>query len=253
MLNLTDLTGKNIIVAGASSGIGRDTAVMLSRLGAKVILIARSEERLKETLNMLDGEGHSYYCLDLADLAKIEECVKNIVRNQGMLDGLVYSAGFSIDLPLNIFKPDKIQSILQTNLCAFIEMVRCVTKKKHYNPGMRIVGISSVAAIAGNKGHIGYSASKAGMNGAVRCMAVELASKGICINTIAPANIKTPMISEWIETMKDTDTYKQIMGRQYLGFGETNDIAAAVAFLISPSARFITGICLPVDGGYTTC
>lgn len=252
MFNLVDLTGKKIIVAGASQGIGRDTAIMLSKLGAQVIALARNEEKLKETVGMLEGDGHSYKYLDLADLDSIETCVKSIVEQNGPMDGLVYCAGITSDMGLSVMKPEKFQYVVQTNLCGFVEMVRNVAKRKRYNPGMRIVAISSVASLCGSKGHIAYSASKAGMDGAIRCMAVELASKGICINSVAPSNIMTAMVEGWQEEHKGTDMYNVIMSRQYLGMGKTDDVAAAIAFLLSPVSKLITGICLPVDGGYTT-
>lgn len=252
MFNLVDLTGKKIIVAGASQGIGRDTAIMLSKLGAQVIALARNEEKLKETVGMLEGIGHSYKYIDLADLNSIETCVKSIVEQNGAIDGLAYCAGIAIDYPLNVMKPETFQTVIQTNLCGFVEMVRSVTKKKRFNEGMRIVAISSVASLCGSKGHIAYSASKAGMDGAIRCMAVELASKGICINSVAPANIMTPMIAGWVQEHSGTDMFNKIMSKQYLGMGNTDDVAALISFLLSPAARFITGVCIPVDGGYTT-
>ena len=253
MFNLIDLTGRKIIVTGASSGIGRDTAVMLSRLGAKLVLLARNEKGLQETLSMCEGVEHHYHLMDVSDLNNIENVINKVVEENGAMDGLVYCAGMTIDLPLASLKPEKIQTVLQTNLGGFIEVVRCITKRKNFNSGMRIVAISSVAATIGSKGHIAYAASKAGMNAAVRCMAIELAKKGICINTIAPANIDTPMISNWIKEYVGTDMYNQIMSRQYLGMGETKDVGAAAAFLVSPVAKFITGANFPVDGGYTSC
>lgn len=253
MFQLVDLTGKKIVLTGASQGIGRDTAVMLSKLGAEIVLIARSEIGLKETMNMLDGNGHSYYCLDLGNLEAIEMCVKKIVAEQGPLDGLVYCAGITNDRPLSLFKPSIVEEVFNVNLLGFIEFVRCISKKKRFNPGMRIVGISSTAALRGAKAHLAYSSSKAGMNGAMRCMAHELADKGICVNTVAPGMIDTDMYKKYLEgNGLDSDANKGLLKKQYLGIGKTEDVASVIAFLLCPAARFLTGICVPVDGGLTS-
>ena len=255
MFNLIDLTDKKIIIAGASQGIGRDTAVMLSRLGAKLVLLARNEKGLQETLSMCGGEGHSYYLLDINNIDNIEHCVKEIISCNGAVDGLVYCSGITNDRPLNLFKPAVVEDVFRVNLVGFIEMVRCLTKKNRYNSGMRIVGISSTAGLKGTRAHLAYSASKAGMNGAMRCMAVELAAKGIAANTVAPGMIATDMYNKFLEESGGENSAANLglLARQYLGIGETKDVASAIAFLISPAAKFITGICLPVDGGLTSC
>lgn len=253
MKNIVDLSNKRILVAGASSGIGRQTAVLLSELGADVILLARREDKLQETRALLGGGNHAYYAADLTDLNLIESVIDSIVAEQGKLDGLVYSAGISLSLPLKMYKPEKLERVFTINFFAFIECVRQVTKKGHYNDGMRIVGISSAASLVGDKSHLGYSSSKAAMDAAVRCMAKELADRGICINTVAPAMTATEMHQQFVDKYgKDSQNYKEILSRQYLGIAETTDIANAIAFLLSTAARFITGITLPVDGGMTT-
>jgi len=250
LFNLVDLTGKKVMVAGASQGIGRETAIMLSKLGAQLCLVARNENNLQEVLSLLEGEGHIYKVIDISDVNNIEASVNEIVKDFGKLDGLVYAAGMGASYPLNMLKPDKFMSVINLNLCGFIELVRCCTKKNKYNEGMRIVGISSVAAFRGNKAHTVYAASKAGMNGAMRCMAKELAEKGICINTVAPAMINTAMYQGYIKKNGiDNEYHRDIIKEQYLGIGEASDVAAAISFLLSSAARFITGICLPVDGG----
>lgn len=252
MFNLVDLTGKKIIVAGASQGIGKDTAIMLSRLGAKIIALARNEEKLKETVSMLVGDGHSWYCLDLSDLNSIESSVKGIVDKDGAIDGLVYCSGVTDDRPLQFLKPNIVSSILDVNMNGFIEIVRCLTKRKRFNPGMRIVGVSSTAGLRGSKAHLAYAASKAGMNGAMRCMAIELADKGIGVNTVAPGMIATDMYEKFLESNggENSGANLGLLARQYLGVGKTENVAAAIAFLLCPAASFITGVCLPVDGGF---
>ena len=253
MYSLIDLTGKTVLVVGASQGIGQQTAITLSEVGARCILLARNEEKLIKTLSKLDGDGHAYKVLDVSDLESIDICIKEIISEFGPVDGLVYAAGITNDRPLNLLTPDIVDETLKTNLEGFLEVVRCICKKKRYNAGMHIVGIASTAALVGTKAHTGYSASKAGMNGAVRCLARELAPKNICINTVAPAMINTAMFEKWYQDNGENSLAVEMWKeKQYLGVGESYDIACAIAFLLSSAASFITGICLTIDGGSTT-
>lgn len=252
-MDFINLTGKKIVVAGSSSGIGRKTALLLNELGASVILIARREDKLKEVLSKMSGNGNTYYIADFSDLGSLEMLFKKMVVEQGPLDGLVYSVGVSMSLPLQMFKPEKLNRIFTTNFFAFVECVRQVCKKGRYNEGMRIVGVSSIASLKGDKAHLGYSASKAAMDAAVRCIAKEVAEKGIRINTVAPAMTRTEMYTGFLDNGGGNDTENRaLLSRQYLGIAETDDVANAIAFLLSDKASFITGITLPVDGGLTT-
>ncbi len=252
MYNFIDLTDKRFIITGASSGIGKQTAITLSHLGAKVVLIARREELLKETIQILDGIGHGYKVADLSDISSIEVLVKDIVSQYGKLDGMMYAAGVSWELPLRVDNMKKMQEMFHVNYFGFIEMVKQITKKSRRNDKMRIVGISSTAAFCGDAALTTYAASKAALDSAVRCLASELAGNNICINTIAPAMTKTAMYEDYLMRVgEESENYKLLLKRQYLGLAEPQDIANAAAFLLSPAARFITGVCLPVDGGYT--
>ena len=254
MKNLIDLTDKHIMIIGASSGIGRQTAITLSSVGARLTLVARTEEKLKAVISELDGKGHEYSPCDVTDLTGIEAMIKHAIERSGRLDGLVYSAGISMSMPLTMFKPEKLQKLFDVNFFAFIECVRQATKKGRFNPGMRIVGVSSIASMKGNKTHLGYCASKAAMDAAVRCMAKELADKNIYINTVAPGMTETEMHLDFRETVgEDSDSMKELFERQYLGLIKPDAVAETIAFLLSPAAKSITGITLPVDGGLTTC
>lgn len=250
---IADFSGRKILVIGASSGIGRQTAIRLAELGADVILLARREEKLKEVLACLGIGNHSYYVADLNELDCIEAVFRRIQAEHGKLDGMVYSAGISLSVPLNLFTPEKLQKIFNINFFAFVECVRQACKKGRFHEGMRIVGVSSVASVRGDKSHLGYSASKAAMDSAVRCIAREVAEKGICINTVAPAMTATEMLEAYLQKNgADSQSNRELFARQYMGIVKTSDVADAIAFLLSPSARCITGITLPVDSGMTT-
>ncbi len=254
MTNLVDLSGKRILVVGASSGIGKQTAITLSSVGAKLSLVARNEDKLKDSIMSLQGDGHDYFPADVSNVNSIELLIKEIVTKNGALDGLVYTAGVGTALPLLQSKPEKVQSTFNVNFFGFFEVVRQVTRKGRYNPGMRIVGVSSCASLRGDKSKAIYSASKAAMDSAVRCIAKELAEKGICINTVAPSMTATELYNYYVEKYgEDSETNKELLSRQYLGIAQPIDIATVITFLISPAARFITGVTLPVDGGLTSC
>ena len=248
MINLIDLRGKTILVAGASTGIGRQVAITCSQLGAKLILVARNEEKLCEVLERLDGTGHSYYSADLSLIDEIETFVKTIVSERGSLDGMVYTAGVSADYPLQMSKPKRVEEVFRINYFGFYELCRQITKKGNYNPGMRIVGVSSTSSLHGVKSDSIYSASKGAMNSAMRALAKELSDKDICVNTVLPGMTDTDMYKKTVEMYGEGHT-QELFKRQFRGIITPEGIANTVAFLISPAAKYITGIMLPVDGG----
>ena len=250
MQDLLKLNRKKILIAGSSSGIGKKTAELLSGLGAEVILLARREELLKETLAGLSGTGHSYYVADLSELGKIDLLLKSIVAEQGILDGLVYCSGMGDSRPVKVAKPEFVQQMMTINFFAFYEMVRCITKRGRFNPGMSIVGLSSCAAVDPAKSQSVYSASKAAMDAAVQVMAQEYADKGVRVNTVRPGMVRTAMYQIVLDDIGE-EFNEDFNKKQFLGVGETEDIANVIAFLLSPLSKFTTGAHFSVDGGNT--
>lgn len=251
MTNKLDFTGKDIVLAGAG-GIGSATAILLASLGSKMILLDVSEDKMRETIEQLPGEGHKYYVCDFSIIESIEPVISQLIQENGPVDGYVHCTGIGSVRPLKMSKYDFMLRVMNINFFSFVEVVRCLTKKGAFNEGMNIVGVSAVGAYLGNATKTAYCASKAAMNGAVRCLAKELAPKGIRLNTVAPGATDTPMAREAIDYRDGTDEQRVNELRQYLGICQPTDIANGVAFLLSDMSRMITGTCLPVDGGKLT-
>jgi NAD(P)-dependent dehydrogenase (short-subunit alcohol dehydrogenase family) len=250
MLNLLDFTGKQILIAGGAKGIGKETGVLLSKLGAKVVLLDLRKNELIEALSIFKGEKHCYYEYDLSITEGIEPLIKEIISKHGPFDGFVHCVGVRSRRPLLMTTPKVISEILNVNFGSFIELVRCITKKNNFKEGLSIVGISSISSQIGHKSVTAYAASKAAMDCAVRCLAKELGTKKIRLNTVVPSTINTHVYKEFTSSHVDEEDSNNILNRQYLGLGEPIDVANAIAFLLSSSSRFITGSAIPVDGGF---
>jgi NAD(P)-dependent dehydrogenase (short-subunit alcohol dehydrogenase family) len=245
--NPMDLTGKRIVVTGASSGIGRACAILASRLGASVVLVARDEKRLGETLGQMTGGGHVAISFDLDNLENFEALFKQCASEK-KLDGVVHAAGIGPAMPIQSISLALMREVMNINYFAFMELVKWFSKKK-YSSGGSIVGISSVSGVVGWQGVSLYGGSKGAMDSSVRSLAIELASKKIRVNSVVPSFIRTTMNDESISVGGD-EAARQFLAKQPLGIGEPKDVANAVVFLLSDAARFITGTQLVVDGGY---
>ncbi len=252
MKNIVDLTGKTILVTGASDGIGRQTSKTISEVGGKVILVGRSEEKLNAVLSELTGDGHAIYSYDLKNVEGIDGFIKDLVKTHGALDGLVHCAGESQVRPLKMCNPEFMKSIFEINYFAFIELVRAYSMKKNNNGGS-IVVMSSVGSRSGDKGKLAYTSSKAAVDGAVRTLAKELAEKNIRVNSVVAGMIKTGIYDRYVEKNGEEAMQRVILSRQYLGVGQTDDVANAITYLLSDAAKFITGTGIAVDGGYLSC
>lgn len=249
MINPMDLTGKRILVTGATGGMGVETSLQISRLGANVVICGRNEEKLQRVFEMLDGEGHGKYVLDLNDVDSIEDNIKKMVSEYGMFNGFVHCAGIAPMRPLKMTKRENVIKVMDANLFSFIEIVRCITKKDCFADEGSIVAISSTASIQGKQSKVAYSASKAGLDGAIRCLVCDLKRKKIRVNSIMPCWVNTRMYQGYIERYPDTFEVQEIKEKQYMGVTEPIEIANTVAFLLSDAAKTITGTSILIDGG----
>lgn len=250
MINPMDLSGKNIMVTGASSGIGKSISIYLSKLGANIIMVARNEERLKETYNELEPGDHSYYLLDLSNLDEIKSMMKDVCSNGLKLNGLVHSAGISKTVPLQYLKLSDLNNIMSVNFYSFVELAKYFSKRQYNDKGGSIVAVSSISSKVGARGLSAYCASKGALDSAIRTMSLDLAAKNIRINSIAPSMIATEMYEGLIDIANNDDLETELKKRQFMGIGKPEDVASAAAFLLSDASQFITGTSMVVDGGY---
>lgn len=247
MFNPMDLTGKHIVVTGASSGIGRATCIQASRLGAKISLVARNEEKLNETKSLMQGEGHKIYSCDLAEIDQIDGLISSIVKENGAIDGLVHCAGISINRPIKLIKPDFVERMTRINYFAFVELIRAAAAKKRSNDNASYVGISSVASIHGEKTQGTYAATKGAMNSIVHSFAKELSSRKIRVNTIAFGMVETNMYNEFLESGGNNE---DLLQAQILGVIPSEYAGNAICFLLSDASKYITGGTLNYDAGF---
>ncbi len=248
--NPFSLSGKNILITGASSGIGRQCAITASALGAQVILLGRSSERLQETADLLSS---NQYKLLAIDITAYEETTLGLEKLLDTLkiDGIIHAAGISTTLPLRNITPEKLHPFFETNVFAALNITKLVTKTKFANPnGMSIVFIASVMGIVGELGKTTYSLTKGALVAGAKSLALELAHKKIRVNCVLPGVVESPMSASAVYA-QDAASYDKIKSYHPIGLGKPEDVANACVFLLSDGSRWITGTNLIVDGGYT--
>lgn len=240
-----DFTGKNFIITGASSGMGRQIAIELAEAGAKVLAIARRESELKK-LELLYPDFIVSASLDVCDEEKLENAIKNFVNQYGKFDGAVHAAGISDITPIKSYDKNLANKIMNVSFWAAISLLNLVIKTKYSNNNSSFILFSSVAAFSSEKGMFAYSAAKSAINSSVKSIAKEISKKNQRVNTIVPGWIKTPMT----EKAGQISNLESFFDKHLLGAGNPDDVSGMVLFLLSDRAKWITGTDVIVDGGY---
>lgn len=251
MFNPFSLENKTILITGASSGIGRQCAIDCSKMGAKVVLVARNEERLNETRSQMEGDEHLVVVQDLTDFEAIPETVKQIVEKVGPLDGALHCAGISNTEPLKLYGVDRLEEFFRANVFGAIMLTKEICKLKNVNKdGASIVLFASVMGIVGESCKSAYSLTKGALISGMRSLAVEYSKKRIRVNCVSPGVIETPINANQ-NYMKDPVLRAQFEAKHLLGLGQCSDISNACIYLLSDASRWVTGQNLIVDGGFT--
>jgi NAD(P)-dependent dehydrogenase (short-subunit alcohol dehydrogenase family) len=241
------MADRTILVTGASSGIGRETATLLSELDARVILTGRDRSRLESTLERLSGSGHRIEPFELAEAEAIPNWLRKLTAETGPLHGMVHCAGIQQTIPLRAVTVAKSEALMRLNLMSAIMLVKGFRQKGCCAAPASVVLMSSITGLTGQPGVSVYSASKSALIGFGRASAMELAGEGIRVNCVAPGYVQTEMT----EGALSQEQFEAIARMHPMGIGQPRDVANAVAFLLADTGRWITGTTLVVDGGYT--
>ncbi len=244
-----ELRGQVAIITGGARGIGRATTIELAQAGARVLINYQrsvgAAEALAAEIVAAGGDAFAYQA-DVADEQAVTGMVQAVLDRWGKIDILVNNAGITADAPLARLRPEQWQHVIETDLTSVFLCCRAVIPTMQRAGYGRIVSVSSLAALAGNVGQTNYAAAKAGIIGLSRSLAREVARDGITVNVVAPGYIETDMVETVPEALRAWALQAIAIGR----FGRPEEVAAAIRFLVSPRASYITGHVLTIDGGW---
>lgn len=246
MNNPFSLDGNTVLVTGASAGLGRQTSIVASRMGARVILTGRNEARLSQTMAELDGRGHSAIPADLA----IEEERDALAVKLPALNGIAHCAGVTLLHPFKFSDERRYREVYGINVEAPLFLTQRLFKNKRLSHGASIVFVASLGAFIGARGHSIYAGSKAAIVGIMRVLAHELACSGIRANCVSPGMVKTEVVDGFVHQVS-AEVVAADEARYPLGYGTPEDVANTVGFFLAPASKWITGVNLIMDGGLT--
>ena len=241
------LDGQVALITGGGTGIGLGCARAFVDRGAEVVITGRREQVLQEAVSEL-GSQASYCVHDVTDFAAAESLVASVEEEHGTLTALINNAGQTVKKPTVELTEDEMLGVFDVHVRGAVALSKHAAVRMMEGDGGSILFIASMASLFGIPRITAYAAAKSALLGVVRSLATEWSPDGVRVNAIAPGWIVTDMVKETV--LKDPERMEKILGRTPMNrFGETEDIGWAAAFLASPAARFITGVCLPVDGG----
>lgn len=250
--NPFSLEGKNIIISGAASGIARQCAISCSKMGARLVLLDLNEEGLRETMTMVERpEEHFTAVVNLTERNRVKEVVAEGVAKVGKVSGLLNCAGISTTLPINAVKEETLDKFFKVNVYTGYYLTQEVCRRANLSDGgASIVFFSSVAGSYGEAGKSVYGMTKGALKAVTKSLAVELSRKNVRVNAVSPGVVVTP-INQNLPHIADPEKRAALEASHLLGLGRTTDIANACIYLLSDAARWVTGINLFVDGGFT--
>jgi NAD(P)-dependent dehydrogenase (short-subunit alcohol dehydrogenase family) len=244
-MNVFDLSGKTILVTGASSGLGRQTAITISNYGARVCTTGRNRERLDQTFRALSGSGHLQVLADLTVQEELEQLVKGLPQ----LNGVVYSTGISDIVPTKFITGNDIEKNFSIGFNASVLLTSALQKhKKLTNGSCSLVFISTISTKYPFVGGAMYISARAALEGYARVLMLELVGKGIRVNCVSPGFVKGPLLESTQEQISK-EKVEMIRERQPLGLGEPEDVANVILFFLSDASKWVTGTNLILGGG----
>ncbi len=245
------MKGKKILIVGASSGLGRETALNLAKQGADLVLISRDTEKLNALASQLEVGKYQIFPADVTNEELLNKALSDSVADGVPYNGFVYSAGIEATIPSKLLKKATLEKVMDVNAYPAVLITKFLLKKGNFDPvGGSLVFISSVMGHLGQTAKTAYCMSKHAIVGIMRALALELAPKNIRVNCVSPGMVKTDMSIKILESISE-DNVSKIESMHPLGLGEPNDVAEAISFLLSDNSKWITGVELPVDGGYS--
>ena len=239
---------KRTFISGASKGIGFALARRLSDEGQNLLLQASSDEGIDCLKDQFGAKGHLFWKSDFTNPSSITKELEGLLRDFGTLDGFVHCVGIRSRRPLSLFQLEGMQAVMNANVVSFVEIMRIITKRGYFNPGLSVIGISSISAHVGSPGVTAYAASKAALESCIRCLAAELFKKSIRVNGLVCGQVNTEAYHELMSS-KESEA-DPVLQRQYMGLLEVDQIVDAICYLLGGSSSQMNGTMFPAHAGF---